>query len=150
MDTGDLFQPTHLFVVFFLFGLLLIPGILFLLTLQNALKKCDASVRQMEPGMVWLLLIPVFSLVWNFFVVTGIGKSMGAEFRRRGITCHEPYPAQSVGMAMAICQCCCIIPILNILAGLAGLVLWIVYWVKVAEFSGMLDQPQPIVTSQIL
>jgi hypothetical protein len=147
MDMGDLFQPTHLLVLFFVFGMLLIPGIFFLLTLQNALKKCDASVRQMEPAMVWLLLIPVFSIVWNFFVVTGIGKSLGAEFRRRGIVTQQAYPAQSVGMALAICQCCCIIPILNILAGLAGFVLWIVYWVQVANFSRMLDQPQAVTTS---
>jgi hypothetical protein len=145
MDMGDLFQPTHLLVLFLVCGLFLIPGILFLLTLQNALKKCDASVRQMEPAMVWLLLIPLFSLVWNFFVVTGIGKSLGAEFRRRGIA-QEPYPAQSVGMALAICQCCCIIPIVNILAGLAGFVLWIMYWVQVAKFSSMLDQPQPVIS----
>jgi hypothetical protein len=43
-------------------------------------------------------------------------------------------------MAMSICQCCCIIPILNILAGPVYFVLWIVYWVQVANFSRMLDQ----------
>lgn len=93
----------------------------------------------MQPGMVWLLLIPFFNLIWIFFVVTGIGKSLGAEFRRRGTPTPDPYPTQSIGIAMAICHCCCIIPVINILAGLAALVLWIVYWVKVAEFSRLLD-----------
>jgi hypothetical protein len=145
---GDLFQPVHLLVLLFFFGIFLIPAILYMLTLQNALSKCDPSVRKMDPGMVWLLLIPLFNLVWNFFVVTGIGQSLGAEFRRRGISSQEPCPAQSIGMAMAICQCCCIIPLLNVLAGLAYLVLWIVYWVKVAEFSRMLDQPQAVIAPQ--
>jgi len=100
----------------------------------------------MQPGMVWLLLIPLFNLIWIFFVATGIGKSLGAEFRRRGITNQEPYPAQSIRIALGICQCCGIIPFVNILAGIAGLVLWIVYWVKVAEFSRLLDQTQTIMT----
>jgi hypothetical protein len=143
---GDLFQPAHLLVLLIVFSVFfLIPGILYLLTLQNALSKCDPSVRQMEPGMVWLLLIPLFNFIWIFFVVMGIGKSLGAELRRRGISSQEPYPAQSVGMAMAICKCCCIIPLLNLLAGLAYVVLWIMYWIKVADFSRMLDQPQAFI-----
>jgi hypothetical protein len=140
----DLFEPAHLLVLLFVFCVFLLIGILYLLTLQNALRKCDPSVRQMEPGMVWLLLIPLFNFIWIFFVVTGIGKSLGAELRRRGISSQEPYPAQSIGMAMAICKCCCIIPLVNVLASLAYVVLWIVYWIKVSDYSRMLDQPQAL------
>ena len=35
-----------------------------------------------------------------------------------------------IGLAMCICGACSIIPILGAIAGLASLVLWIVYWVK--------------------
>jgi hypothetical protein len=34
------------------------------------------------------------------------------------------------------------IPVLGAFAGLAFLVLWIVYWVKIAEYSRSLDVPQ--------
>jgi hypothetical protein len=137
----NLLQPTHLLIIFFIFGLFLIPAIFYLLTLQNALSKCAPMSRTMDPAMVWLMLIPVFHLIWGFFVVMALGNSLGNEFRRRGIPCPDPLPGQSIGMAMCICACCGIIPLINFLAGPATLVLWIVYWVKIAEFSRLLDLP---------
>ncbi|MGP8253194.1 MAG: hypothetical protein ACLQHF_14280 [Terracidiphilus sp.] len=136
-----LFHPVHLMLFFFIGILFLIPAIFYLLTLQNALGKCAPVSRTMEPGMVWLLLIPIFSLIWSFFVVMGLAKSLGNENRRRGIPCPDPLPGQTIGMAMCICGCCGIIPIINFLAGPAAFVLWIVYWVKIAEFSRILNLP---------
>jgi len=139
---GDLFQPTHLLIIFFVLALFIVPVIFFLLTLQHALSKCAAASRTMEPGMVWLFLIPLLGLIWSFFVVMGLGKSLANEYARRGIPSEEPAPGQPIGIAMSVCNCCCWVPILGALAGIAGLVLWVVYWVKIAEFSRKLDQPQ--------
>lgn len=140
---GDLLQPWHILVLFFVFSVFfLIPTIFYILTLQQSLNKCAAASRTMDPGMVWLLLVPFFNLIWNFFVVMGVAKSLGNEYVRRGIPSSESAPGQSVGLAMSICACCCIIPLLGVLAGLANLVLWIVYWVKIAEYSRILDIPQ--------
>ncbi|HTW78446.1 MAG TPA: hypothetical protein VME23_02765 [Terracidiphilus sp.] len=139
-----LFHPVHL-MLFFLAGiLLLIPAIFYLLTLQNALSKCAPPSRTMEPAMVWLLLIPLFGLIWSFIVVMALAKSIGNEYRRRGIPCPDPLPGQNIGMAMCICGCCGIIPIIDLLAGPAAFVLWIVYWVKIAEFSRLLDLPSAV------
>jgi hypothetical protein len=138
---GLLFHTVHLGLLSFCLFLFLIPAIFYLLTLQNTLAKCPPGSRTMEPGMVWLQLIPLFHLIWQFFVVMAIAKSVGNEFRRRGIPCPDPLPGQNIGMAMCICGCCGIIPIINLLAGPAAFVLWIVYWVKVAGFSRMLDFP---------
>ena len=137
---GDLIQPWHILVLLFVFSVFfLIPAIFYLLTLQNALNKCAPTSRVIEPGMVWLLLIPFLNLIWNFIVVTGVAKSLATEYARRGIPSSEPLPGRSIGVAMSVCNCCCIIPVLGAFAGLAGLVLWIVYWIKIAEFSRRLD-----------
>ena len=137
---GDLLQPWHLIVISFIFFFFcLIPAIFYMLTLQGALNKCAPASRTMEPGMVWLLLIPLVNLVWHFFVVMGLAKSLGNEFARRGVQSSEAAPGQSIGMAMCICMCCSIIPLLGFLASIGGLVLWIVYWVKIADFSRRLD-----------
>ena len=138
---GLLFHTVHLGLVFFFLLLFLIPVIFYLLTLQNALSKCPPVSRTMDPAMVWLLLIPLFHLIWHFFVVMALAKSIGNEYRRRGIPCPDPLPGQSIGMAMCICGCFSIIPIINFIAGPVELVLWIMYWVKIAEFSRMLDFP---------
>ncbi len=141
---GDLLQPTHLMVLVFLLGsLILVPAIFYLITLQNALTKCAPGARTMDPGMVWLLLVPIFHLIWSFFVVMALAKSLGNEFRRRGIPSPDPLPGQSIGMAMCICGCCSVVPLLNLLAGPAAFILWVIYWVKIAEFSRVLDLPVP-------
>lgn len=137
-----LFHPFHLMILGFVGALFLIPAILYLLTLQNALNKCAPPSRAMEPGMVWLMLIPFVNIIWHFFVVMNVAKSLASEYARRGIPSPEPEPGQTIGLAMCICVCCGIIPILGILASLAGLVLWVMYWVKIAEYSKVLDMPQ--------
>jgi hypothetical protein len=138
---GDLLQPWHLMLLAFIGGLFLIPAIFYLLTLQNTLSKCAPASRTMDPPLVWLLLIPFFHLIWGFFVVMALAKSLGNEFRRRAIPSADPMPGQSIGFAMCICGCCGLIPVINFLAGPAAFVLWIIYWVKIAEFSRFLDIP---------
>jgi hypothetical protein len=142
---GSLFHSSMLLMFLFItFCVFLIPAILYILTLQKALLKCAESSRTMQPGMVWLLLVPLFNIVWNFFVVFGIANSLKNEFARKGIPTSEPLPGQPIGLAMSICACCGFIPIFGLLAGIAYLVLWIIYWIKVADFSRRLDESSAV------
>jgi hypothetical protein len=121
-------------------AIFLIPFIFYLLTLQKALTRCSPENRAMNPGMVWLMFIPLFGLVWQFLIVINVAKSLGAEFQKRGMA-EEPQPGKTLGMAMCILSCCGIIPFLGILCSLGALVCWIMYWVKIAGFSAKLAQP---------
>ena len=121
-------------------AVLLVPFIFYLLTLQKALKRCSPENRAMQPGMVWLMFIPLFNLVWHFIIVGNVAQSLAAEFRKRGIA-EEPAPGKTIGLTMCILHCCGIIPFLGPLCALAALVCWILYWVKIAGFSGKLVEP---------
>jgi hypothetical protein len=127
------------FFLGFLIGcaILLIPAIFYCLTLQKTLNRCAPENRAMQPGMVWLLFIPLFNLVWHFFVVLNIAKSLGAEFQKRGMA-EDPQPGKKIGLIMCILACCEIIPILGVLCLLGALVCWIIYWVKIAGYSARL------------
>ena len=74
--------------------------IFFLLTLQKALSRCAPANRAMRPGLVWLELVPVFGWIWQFYVATAIGRSLGCENRSRKIPGPER-PAQALGIAFA-------------------------------------------------
>ena len=124
--------------VFIILVIILIPFILFLLTLQRALERCSPECRTTSPGTVWLMLIPLFNIVWEFLLVMRIAESLENEFKKRNMP-HEPKPGQSIGLAMCILSVCGIIPILGILAGIAGFVCWILYWVKIYGFSNDLS-----------
>src|SRR5579872_6112282 len=113
---GELLQPWHILVLGGFFSLfLLIPAIFYILTLQGALQKCSEASRTMQPGMVWLLLVPLFNLIWHFFVVTAMASSLGSEFKRRGMLAPETEPGKSIGLAMCICGVCGVIPLLNLI-----------------------------------
>jgi hypothetical protein len=122
------------------FVIMLVPAIFYLLTLQKALNRCAPENRAMAPGLVWLLLIPLVNIVWHFFVVINIAKSLGAEFSKRGLA-EEPEPGKKIGLIMCILACCGIIPLLGVLCSIGALVCWILYWVKIAGFSAKLAAP---------
>jgi hypothetical protein len=86
----------------------------------------------MEPGNVWLMLIPLFNVVWVFMVVNAIANSTKAQLEQYGVYSSDK-PTYSIGLAWAICSLCNWLPVLGIFAGLASLVLFIVYWIKVSE-----------------
>ena len=125
-------------IIFIVAGISLVIGLIvaifYLLTLQKALNRCAPENRAMAPGLVWLMLIPLFNLVWHFFVVLNIAKSFDAEFQKRGMS--EPaMPGKTIGLVMCILACCCWIPFLNLLTDLGYLVCWIIYWVQIAGYS---------------
>ncbi len=118
----------------------IVVGIFYCLTLQKALNRCAPQNRAMSPGLVWLYLIPLFNLVWHFFIVINMAKSLHAEFVYRGIA-EEPSPGQGIGLAACILDVASLIPYVNYLTGIGFLVCWIIYWVKIAGYSAKIEQP---------
>lgn len=92
-------------------------------------SRIPQQFREMEPGMVWLLMIPCFNLVWVFFVYPKLARSFKAYFDSVGKTDVGDCGAQ-LGLWYCICTACCIIPCLNYLAAPASLVLLIIFLVK--------------------
>jgi hypothetical protein len=95
-------------------------------------SRIPAPHRQMEPTKVFLLLIPCFNLVWNFYVYPGLAKSYQSYFRSVGRTdvgdCGE-----KLGLWFSIAMACSIVPLLNYIAGPIALVLLIIFLIKAFE-----------------
>ncbi|MFC6644781.1 hypothetical protein ACFQBQ_04070 [Granulicella cerasi] len=127
--------------VLVVFGIFLLPKIFYILTLQKALAKCAPTSRTMEPMMFWIFLIPLVDIVFHFFMVMAMTQSLRNEFALRGIYPPEPELGQTLGIATCVAACCMVIPFLGTLAFVAYLVLWIMYWMKIANFSRFLDAP---------
>lgn len=108
-------------------------AVFYLLNLQNLLKEIDPKNRLVEPGNVWLMFIPLFNLIYPFILYPKISDSVKNEFKHRGIIENGDY-ARGVGIAMPILGLCGIIPFIGTIASLANFILFIVFWVKTAEF----------------
>jgi hypothetical protein len=57
--------------------------IFFLLTLSRCLSRIQPRYRDMEPGLVWLNLIPCVATIWIFFTVIKIANSLRKEYYYR-------------------------------------------------------------------
>ncbi|MFC2129181.1 hypothetical protein ACFLQX_00205 [Bacteroidota bacterium] len=125
--------------ILIMLGIGLLPLIFYLLTMQNTLKLISAESRKMEPGEVWLCIIPFFGIIWNFIVVSKMAESLQLEFEKKGIQEAEDKPGYSIGMAYCICYAAAIIPFLGYMAAVGGFVCWIIYWVKVDGFRKKLE-----------
>ena len=145
----DSFSTEDILILVFigLFALgLLVVYVFFMLEQQNILKAIQPENRLMRPGEVWLQFIPLYNLVWQFIVVIRISDSIQREFASWendsifGLpdvqVAHiiNTRPTYEIGMAYCILSCCQIIPFIGAFAGIAGVVCWIIYWVKLVEF----------------
>ena len=124
-------------VLAFLLALGIAVFVLYLL--YDALRAIPPEYRSMEPGQVWLMLIPLFNLVWVFFVTQRIPESYQRFFNSRG-RYDVGDAGKSLGLWYAICTVCSIIPCLGFFTALAGLVLLILFLVKITGLKAQVPQ----------
>ena len=105
--------------------------------LSTCYSRIPRQFRKQEPGLVWLLMIPCFSLVWNFFVFPQLADSFKAYSASVGRT-DVGDCGKGIGLAYAICAIFCIVPCFSYLAWPAALVLLIMYLVKVTDLKSQI------------
>ena len=117
------------------FGLVL--PVLYLLTVSRTLAAVSEQHRRMNPGLVWLNLIPVFSLGWHFYTVVMVRDSLVAEIRSRGVN-DANNGGFALGIATSVLYVACAIPGIGLVAVLPALICWIIYWLKLSTYRSML------------
>ena len=134
--------PEFLIVVLVIVGGMLLVGLViavfFFLTLSKALTRCHPRNRTMEPGMVWLNFIPLFNIVWQFITVNRVAESLSNEFYERGWDRPGEDYGKSIGTTYCIMNVLGCIPYCGAIFAIIGLVCFIIYWVKIANYSGQL------------
>ena len=100
------------------------------------LYTCDRAIpapyRVMKPWEVWLLLIPLFNVFWNFRVFPGLSHSFKAYFEAKGDSAVGDRSAK-VARWLSLSGVCSLIPPLTGLAGPAYRILLVVYLLRVTE-----------------
>lgn len=117
-------------VASFLLLLAAIPAVLAFVVLS----RIPEQHRKQTPGLAFLLLIPFFSIIWAFFVHPKVAESLKSYFAAKGDTSVGDCGA-SLALWLCISSVCALIPIVNIFAGLAALVLLIIFYVKAFDLS---------------
>ncbi len=122
-------DTTGMIFVFLFYGIAIAIGlviqIFFLLSLSKCLKQVSPRNRRMEPGQVWLNLIPCFNLVWMILTILKIADSLRDEYEDRGLRGDGDF-GRTIGLVYYISQFVC---------GLVALIFFIMYWVKIAAYT---------------
>ncbi len=111
--------------------LLIIWIFVVVIPLHDAASSVPQEYQQMTPSSVFLLFIPLFSVVWLFFVVARISRAFQSYFRDKKVDRHGSC-GYGVGLAWAICGAVSLVPYLGSLAGLGWLVCMIIYLVQIS------------------
>lgn len=116
-----------------------VVAVFYLKNLQDLLRECDPVNRQIPPGNVWLMFIPLFNIVYGFIMYPKISETLKREFEYRDAPQSGDY-LKGLGMAMPILNVVGLIPVQAIkgVVGLGSLVTVIIYWVKSAEMKNKL------------
>ena len=125
-------------VIFLVLAFTLAVAIAACIIISGCYKRIPQEFRQMEPAMVWLLLIPCFGMIWNFFVWPKLADSYKSYFDSVGNT-EVGDCGKFLNMAYCIVAACALIPCVNYLAGPASLVLFIICLVKAVSLKNQID-----------
>lgn len=119
-----------LFVLGFVLLLMAIPATLSYLVL----KRIPERHRKQKPELCFLLIIPLFSLIWQFFVFPKISESLHSYYSDK-----PERPTGDFGASLALWCCVCsilsFVPVIGFFSGIASLVLFILFFVKTFELS---------------
>jgi len=113
--------------------------------LSSCFKRIPEEHRKLRPGMVWLLMIPCFSIVWNFYVYPALSESYTAAFESEGSNPHG-----DCGRMLALVYCILVavttalsvIPCISVLGCFispVALVLWILVLVKAGSLKSQIS-----------
>jgi hypothetical protein len=117
---------------FLLAAALLTVAVFHLITLYQAFSRVSPRNRTMEPAMIFLVFIPFFGFVWNFFIVMRLAESLREEFRDRGLRTSGESFGYGAGLTFAIAQCVCCFPV--------GIVAQIMHIMQIRKYLQHLDQ----------
>jgi hypothetical protein len=129
-----------------LLGIFLLPWFFFLLNLHTTLDRVNDRNRAMPAGHVWLNFIPIFNLGWFIYTVTKVRDSVRGEYQSRGWAPDGDF-GYNVGLTTGILAIASFfigwVPVLGWGIGLALLVCWIIYWLKMSDLKNRLGQQGP-------
>jgi hypothetical protein len=129
----------ELLVIACILGVLLLLSAIPAVLAYIVLNRVPPQFRKQSPGMAFLLLIPIFNIIWSFFVHPKVAESLQAYFNAQGSQAHGDCGG-ALALWLCICGACSFVPFIGLFAGIAGLVLAILFYVKAFDLSAKIGQ----------
>jgi hypothetical protein len=139
----DLLNPLNLFAL----GFEILIKSLFAIAIIKTLNEISEKNRKIVPGLVWLLVIPGFNVIWNFFVALRLSQSLKDELDERNFEVKVK-PTLFIGLSYAIVWSSPLfIPpskdvqhnLIYGVIGIAAILTFVQYWMKINWYKQVLQ-----------
>lgn len=134
-----MFQAAIFLIALIVLAVAILIAVLYLKNLQDTLLECAPKNRLVPAVNVWLMFIPLFNLIYPFILYPKISGTLKLEFADRNAVQQGDY-GKGIGTAMAVLGLCGMIPVIGGFIGIASLVLFIIFWSKMAGFKNLLQR----------
>ncbi len=104
-------------------------------------SKLPESFRPFQPGLVFLMLVPIANLVMPFMISISVTDGFKRYFESVGDNSKGDC-GKSIGLAWAIGLVCSLIPLVNYIAGPISLVCMIIFIVKLWSLGNAIESSQ--------
>lgn len=109
----------------------------------DCLAALPPEHRKQQPAMVWLLMIPLFPYVWNYFVFPPVAKSFANYLAARGDK-NVTDCGWGISLALCICSDATLLPSLGLIALLCELILLVVVLVNMVNLRSRVGTVQQV------
>ena len=107
----------------------------FLAAVSRVLTLVSPENRRMEPGQVWLNLIPILNFVWLAATVERVGESLHNELTARGAVRKKEGYGKTAGLTALVLFATGMIPFVGVVTWPFAVVYGIVYWVLLGGYA---------------
>jgi hypothetical protein len=128
------FESPELTVVVFAIGFIIIPQIISIIVYYRVLGALPEEQRRIRARLTWLLLVPLFSTAYEFWVVRKLSLSLQSFFA----AADEPTfggCGQVLGMTFCAFNALALIPVVGFVFGILGFLFWVVYMLTMLEIA---------------
>jgi hypothetical protein len=144
-DTELLFTIAVIVLVIVVVGAI---AIAFLSALVRVFIRVQPEHRRIEPGQIWLNLVPVFNFVWATVTVERIAESLRNEFMARSLHGPDEWYGRKYGITTLILAASGVFLITLYVVVPLGLIYGIAYWRQINRYAERLKAgayaPPPI------
>ena len=106
--------------------------------MYKPLSKLPVSFRPFNPGLVFLMLIPIANFIMPFLISTsfidGFQKYFGSVGDQSNGDCGK-----TIGLTWAIATVCCAIPYVNFIAGPVAFICMVIFIVKLSSMGNKVN-----------
>jgi hypothetical protein len=108
-------------------------------SLQKCLSLVQPSCQAMSPKMVWLMFVPFYNIVEDFFIILNVTRSIKQEAQiNQNLEVVNRFGRVS-GLGWCIAQVVALSPsFIGEAAGFIALILWVVHWRLIIKVNALL------------